>query len=109
MILHPLHHLLKGIKFILLLLLHTSLISLLRVIGTHFFSPANIMKLLEVIKGKETSQEVIDSCMSLGKRIGKIPVLAGNCYGFIGNRMLDPYCREAHYLLEEGNNNIIIT
>jgi 3-hydroxyacyl-CoA dehydrogenase len=60
------------------------------------------MKLLEVIKGKETSAEVIDSCMDLAKRIGKIPVLAGNCYGFIGNRMLDPYCREAHYCLEEG-------
>ena len=81
------------------------LLLLLRVIGTHFFSPANIMKLLEVIKGKETSTEVIDSCMNLAKRIGKIPVLAGNCYGFIGNRMLDPYCREAHYCVEEGINN----
>jgi len=63
------------------------------------------MKLLEVIKGKETSAEVIDSCMNLAKRIGKIPVLAGNCYGFIGNRMLDPYCREAHYCIEEGINS----
>lgn len=60
------------------------------------------MKLLEVIKGKATSSDVIESSMDLAKRIGKIPILAGNCYGFIGNRMLDPYCREAHNLLEEG-------
>lgn len=73
-----------------------------RVIGTHFFSPANIMKLLEIIKGKETSSNVIEASILFAKRMNKIPVLVGNCCGFIGNRMLDPYCREAHYLVEDG-------
>ena len=72
------------------------------VIGTHFFSPANIMKLLEVVRGKATSNEVIATCMQLGKKIGKVAVLAGNCPGFIGNRMFGPYRREAQFLVEEG-------
>ena len=72
------------------------------VIGTHFFSPANIMKLLEVVRGKNTSDDVIASTMALAKTIKKIPVLAGNCYGFIGNRMLKHYFREAHLCLIEG-------
>ena len=67
-----------------------------------FFSPANVMKLLEVVKGKHTSPETIFACMQLGKRISKIPVLAGNCFGFIGNRMISPYLREANILVEEG-------
>lgn len=72
------------------------------VVGTHFFSPANVMKLLEVVKGTESSPTAIATSMTLGKRIGKTTVLAGNCFGFIGNRMLSPYSYEAGFLLEEG-------
>jgi 3-hydroxyacyl-CoA dehydrogenase len=72
------------------------------VLGTHFFSPANVMKLLEVVRGKASSPEVITTAMALGKKLGKVAVLAGNCHGFIGNRMLEPYFREAQFLLEEG-------
>lgn len=72
------------------------------VIGMHFFSPANIMQLLEVVRGPQTASAVIQSCMALGKKLKKTPVLAGNCFGFIGNRMLDPYIREAQLLVEEG-------
>jgi 3-hydroxyacyl-CoA dehydrogenase len=60
------------------------------------------MLLLEVIRGKNTSKEVIQSCMTLGKTLKKMPVLSGNCHGFIGNRMLDPYIKEALHLVEEG-------
>ena len=72
------------------------------VIGAHFFSPANVMKLLEVVRGAATSKEVINTCMQLAKKIGKVAVLAGNCRGFIGNRMFGPYRREAQFLVEEG-------
>jgi 3-hydroxyacyl-CoA dehydrogenase len=72
------------------------------VLGTHFFSPANVMKLLEVVRGKASSPEVITTAMALGKKLGKVAVLAGNCHGFIGNRMLEPYFREAQFLVEEG-------
>ncbi len=72
------------------------------VIGTHFFSPANIMRLLEIVRGKATSTEVIATCMQLSKRLGKVGVLAGNCRGFVGNRMFGPYRREAQFLVEEG-------
>ena len=72
------------------------------VLGTHFFSPANVMKLLEVVRGKASSPEVIVTAMGLGKKLGKVAVLAGNCHGFIGNRMLEPYFREAQFLVEEG-------
>ncbi len=72
------------------------------VIGTHFFSPANVMQLLEVVRGSNTSKEVIASTMALGKKIKKSPVLAGNCDGFIGNRMFHDYVRQAHALAEEG-------
>jgi 3-hydroxyacyl-CoA dehydrogenase len=72
------------------------------VIGHHFFSPANVMRLLEVVRGKATGKEVIASSMALAKRLKKVAVLAGNCRGFIGNRMLGPYFREAQFLLEEG-------
>ncbi len=74
------------------------------VIGTHFFSPANVMKLLEIVRGKHTSKEVIASTMKLAKNIKKVPVLAGNCDGFIGNRMFHEYVRQAHALAEEGAN-----
>ena len=72
------------------------------VIGTHFFSPANVMKLMENVRGKETAKDVIATVMALGKKIEKIPVLVGNCDGFVGNRMYHRYTRQAYFLLEEG-------
>lgn len=72
------------------------------VIGHHYFSPANVMRLLEIVRGKATSNEVIATSMSLAKRLKKVGVLVGNCYGFVGNRMLHQYGREAQFLVEEG-------
>jgi 3-hydroxyacyl-CoA dehydrogenase len=72
------------------------------VIGTHFFSPANVMRLLEIVRGKATSKEVVATCMQLSKKLGKVGVLVGNCRGFVGNRMFHPYVRESVFLLEEG-------
>jgi 3-hydroxyacyl-CoA dehydrogenase len=72
------------------------------VLGTHFFSPANVMRLLEVVRGKASSKEVLATGMQLSKKLGKVGVLAGNCRGFIGNRMFHPYMREATFLVEEG-------
>jgi 3-hydroxyacyl-CoA dehydrogenase len=72
------------------------------VIGHHFFSPANVMRLLEVVRGKATSNTVIATSMALGKKLKKVAVLAGNCKGFIGNRMLHPYFYQAQFLIEEG-------
>jgi 3-hydroxyacyl-CoA dehydrogenase len=72
------------------------------VIGTHFFSPANVMRLLEIVRGRKSSKEVINTCMQLSKKLGKIGVLVGNCRGFVGNRMFGPYRREAQFLVEEG-------
>jgi 3-hydroxyacyl-CoA dehydrogenase len=74
------------------------------VIGTHFFSPANVMRLLEIVRGQATSHVVINTCMQLSKKIGKVGVLVGNCRGFVGNRMFGPYRREAQFLVEEGAN-----
>ena len=72
------------------------------VIGLHFFSPAHIMKLLEVVRAEKTADDVLATCMQLAKRLGKVPVVSGVCYGFIGNRMLQPYARQAQLLLLEG-------
>src|SRR5947209_942636 len=72
------------------------------VIGTHFFSPANVMRLLEIVRGKATGKDVIATCMQLSKKLGKVGVLVGNCRGFVGNRMFHPYRREAQFLVEEG-------
>ncbi len=72
------------------------------VIGTHFFSPAHIMKLLEVVRGEKTADDVLATVMSLAKTIRKVPVVSGVCYGFIGNRMLRPYGKTAQLLLLEG-------
>lgn len=72
------------------------------VVGLHFFSPANLMKLLEVVRGKATAKDVLATVMALGKTIRKTYVISGVCDGFIGNRMLDPYSRQAAFLLEEG-------
>ena len=72
------------------------------VVGTHFFSPANVMKLLEVVRGDKTAPDVLLTVMQLGKKIKKVPVVAGVCHGFIGNRMLMPRQVEATKLLLEG-------
>ncbi len=72
------------------------------VIGTHFFSPANVMRLLEIVRGEKTGKEVIATLMQLSKKLGKIGVLVGNCRGFVGNRMFHPYVRESVFLVEEG-------
>jgi len=72
------------------------------VVGVHFFSPANVMKLQENIRGAQTSPETIATVMALGKTLGKNVVLAGNCDGFIGNRMLQYYTGEAEFLMEQG-------
>ena len=72
------------------------------VIGHHYFSPANVMRLLEMVRGKATSETVIASSMALSKKLRKVGVLVGNCRGFVGNRMLYPYAREAQFLVEEG-------
>jgi len=72
------------------------------VVGTHFFSPANVMKLLEIVRGAKTSSEVLVSTMALAKKIKKIGVVSGVCDGFIGNRMIEQYGRQAGFLLEEG-------
>jgi 3-hydroxyacyl-CoA dehydrogenase len=72
------------------------------VLGMHFFSPANVMKLLEVVRGAQSSDTVIATAMAVGKTIGKTSVLSGMCYGFIGNRMLRHYGREAALCMMEG-------
>ena len=72
------------------------------VIGTHFFSPAHIMKLMENVRGDKTSPETVATVMKLSKRLGKVGVLVGVCDGFVGNRMLYAYRRQADFLLEEG-------
>ena len=72
------------------------------VIGTHFFSPANVMRLLEVVRGKDTAKDVLATTMDLAKRIKKVGVVSGVCDGFIGNRMVEQYGRQAGFLVEEG-------
>ncbi len=72
------------------------------VVGLHFFSPANVMKLLEVVRGRATADDVLATAMALAKRLRKVAVVAGVCDGFIGNRMVDVYGRAAGFLMEEG-------
>src|SRR5512134_2513998 len=72
------------------------------VIGTHFFSPANVMRLLEVVRGKKTAKDVLATVMQLGKRLKKVAVVSGVCDGFIGNRMLEQYIRQSLFLVDEG-------
>jgi 3-hydroxyacyl-CoA dehydrogenase len=72
------------------------------VIGTHFFSPANVMKLLEIVRGEKTGKDVLATTMGLAKKIKKTGVVSGVCDGFIGNRMIEQYSRQAGFLLEEG-------
>jgi 3-hydroxyacyl-CoA dehydrogenase len=73
-----------------------------QVVGHHFFSPANVMKLVEIVRGRETSKEVVATSLKLAKKLGKVGVVVGNCFGFVANRMLAYYMREAYLLLEEG-------
>jgi 3-hydroxyacyl-CoA dehydrogenase len=74
------------------------------VVGHHFFSPANVLKLVEIVRGRETAAETIATSQKLAKRIGKVAVVVGNCFGFVANRMLLQYLREAYLLLEEGGS-----
>ena len=73
-----------------------------QVLGHHFFSPANVMKLLEIVRGRDTRKDVLATSLKLAKRLGKVGVVVGNCFGFVANRMLAYYMREAYLLLEEG-------
>ena len=72
------------------------------VLGMHFFSPANIMKLLEVVQAEKTDPKVLQTALAVGKKLGKTSIVAGVCHGFIANRTLEGYLREAQFLLEEG-------
>ena len=72
------------------------------VVGMHFFSPANVMRLLEVVRGAQTAPDVLTTVMVLARKIGKVAVVSGVCYGFIGNRMAEVYMREAEFLMMEG-------
>lgn len=72
------------------------------VVGMHFFSPANVMRLLEVVRGAATAPDVLATVLKLAAAIGKVPVVSGVCYGFIGNRMAEVYMREAEFLIMEG-------
>ena len=72
------------------------------VVGTHFFSPANVMRLLEIVRGSASSMAVLATVLQLAKTLRKVGVLVGNAYGFVGNRMMFPYMREAQLLVEEG-------
>jgi 3-hydroxyacyl-CoA dehydrogenase len=73
-----------------------------QVLGHHYFSPANVMKLLEIVRGRETSKEALATSLKLARKLGKVGVVVGNCFGFVANRMLAYYMREAYLLLEEG-------
>src|SRR3954471_19126649 len=72
------------------------------VLGLHFFSPANVMRLLEVVRGRATAPDVLATSLALARRLRKVAVVSGVCDGFIGNRMLDAYVRQAWWLVEEG-------
>ena len=73
-----------------------------KVVGLHFFSPANVMRLVEIVRGKATSPETLATAMAVAKRLGKVGVVVGNCEGFVGNRMMFPYMYEAQFLVEDG-------
>src|SRR5262245_28607727 len=72
------------------------------VLGLHFFSPANVMRLVEIVRGAATSSESIATALAVAKRLGKVGVVVGNCPGFVGNRMMFPYMYEAQFLVEDG-------
>jgi 3-hydroxyacyl-CoA dehydrogenase len=72
------------------------------VVGLHFFSPANVMRLVEIVRGAATSPTVVATAMALAKKLGKVGVVVGNCPGFVGNRMMFPYMYESQFIVEEG-------
>jgi 3-hydroxyacyl-CoA dehydrogenase len=72
------------------------------VVGLHFFSPANVMRLVEVVRGAATAPEVVATALAVAKRMGKIPVVTGNAFGFVGNRIFSAYRRQCEFMLEEG-------
>jgi 3-hydroxyacyl-CoA dehydrogenase len=72
------------------------------VVGLHFFSPANVMRLVEVVRGSDTSAGTLATALAFAKRLGKVGVVVGNCTGFVGNRMMFPYMYEAQFLVEDG-------
>jgi 3-hydroxyacyl-CoA dehydrogenase len=72
------------------------------VLGVHFFSPANVMKLLEVVQGKDSAADAMATAMALGKQLKKIPILCGNAFGFIGNRIYNAYRKQCEFMLEDG-------
>ena len=72
------------------------------VVGMHFFSPANVMRLLEIVRGRASAPDVLATVIALAKRIGKTPVVSGVCYGFLGNRIAEVYMRENEFLMMEG-------
>lgn len=72
------------------------------VVGLHFFSPANVMRLVEIVRGASTSPETLATAIALAKRLGKVGVVVGNCPGFVGNRLMFPYMYESHFIVEEG-------
>jgi 3-hydroxyacyl-CoA dehydrogenase len=72
------------------------------VVGLHFFSPANVMRLLEIVRGARTAKDVLATVLAMARTIRKIPVVVGVCDGFVGNRMIEPYFREAEFLVAEG-------
>jgi 3-hydroxyacyl-CoA dehydrogenase len=78
------------------------------VVGLHFFSPATVMKLLEVVRGADTAKDVMATVMSVAKKIKKTAVVSGVCDGFIGNRMIEQYSRQAGFLIEEGCTDVSI-
>ncbi|HUB78562.1 MAG TPA: 3-hydroxyacyl-CoA dehydrogenase NAD-binding domain-containing protein [Bryobacteraceae bacterium] len=73
-----------------------------RMLGLHFFSPANVMRLLEIVRGNATAPDVLAASLAIARKLKKVGVVVGNCPGFVGNRMLMPYMREAQFLVEEG-------
>ena len=72
------------------------------VVGLHFFSPAHVMRQVEIVRGKATAKPVVATALALAKKLKKVGVVVGNCHGFVGNRMMFPYMREAQFLVEEG-------
>lgn len=72
------------------------------VLGLHFFSPANVMRLLEIVRGQATSPQTVGTALAFAKRLSKVGVIVGNCPGFVGNRLMSPYMYEAQFLIEEG-------
>ena len=72
------------------------------VVGLHFFSPANVMRLVEVVRGAATAPEVLLTAVEVAKRMGKLPVVTGNAFGFVGNRIFSAYRRQCEFMLEEG-------